>query len=181
MSNNNLFDLSLERLPRLSFSKLQALPVTAVILALGSNYQADQHLPYVRKSLAELGEIKVSDAIKNPDITATLQQPKPDYINQGVYLALNTGITLEQLETFCKNLEDECGRERAQKSQGSGQQVTITKVSMDIDVLMVKLEDNQNSLSNNEDKWIIIKERFPFADHEKIGLKELQKKARVLL
>jgi len=175
MSNKNLMGLPLEYLPKLSFAKLQALPVSAVWLALGSNYQANHYLANVRTTLAKLGEIKLSCAIKNPDITASKEQPKPDYINQGVYLALNTGMTLEQLQTFCKNLEDECGRARAQKSQGSSEKITIAKVSMDIDILMVKLEDKQNSLSNIENKWIIIKERFPFADHEMTGIEELKK------
>lgn len=180
MSNNNLVGLPLEHLPKISFGKLQALPVSAVWLALGSNYQANHHLANVRSTLAKLGEIELSCAIKNPDITASKEQPKPDYINQSVYLALHTDMTLGQLQTFCKNLEDECGRVRAQKSQGSGQQVAVTKVSMDIDILMVKLEDQQNSLSSSKDKWIIIAERFPFSDHEMTGIKALKKELEFL-
>ena len=80
MSNNNLVGLPLEHLPKISFGKLQALPVSAVWLALGSNYQANHHLANVRTTLAKLGEIELSCAIKNPDITASKEQPKPDSV-----------------------------------------------------------------------------------------------------
>lgn len=170
-------DLQLGSLLRLSFTELQSLSVSAALLALGSNYQADYYLSHVQKSLAELGEIELSNAVKNPDITATLQQPKADYVNQSVYLDLTQSMTLDQLQTFCKNLEDECGRERAQKSIISGNQGAVTKVSMDIDILLVKTDYKQNSLSINENKWIVIAERFPFADHEMTTINELQKKS----
>ncbi|MES1964822.1 2-amino-4-hydroxy-6-hydroxymethyldihydropteridine diphosphokinase [Psychrobacter sp. AH5] len=179
MSNKNLADLQLESLARLPFAQLQGQTISAVLLALGSNYQADYYLPHVRERLAELGQIALSSALKNPDITATAEQPKPDYINQSVYLALSKGMTLAQLQMFCKNLEDECARERAQKSKISSKPVAIARVSMDIDILMVKLKDQANSLSNNKNKWVIVAERLPLAEHERVGLKELQKKASV--
>ncbi|MGM8885332.1 2-amino-4-hydroxy-6-hydroxymethyldihydropteridine diphosphokinase [Psychrobacter sp. 1U2] len=177
MSNKDLADLKLESLPRLSITELQPLAVSAALLALGSNYQADHHLPYVQNILAELGEIELSNAVKNPDITATKEQPKPDYINQSVYLALSKSMTLAQLQQVFKNLEDECGRERTQKSKSSGSQGAVTKVSMDIDILLVKINHKKNSLSKFENKWTVIAERLPFADHEMTGIKELQKKS----
>lgn len=177
MSNKDLADLQLESLPRLSFSELQEQTVSALLLGLGSNYQADYYLPRVRASLAELGEITLSSAVKNPDITATKEQPKPDYINQSVYLALSKSMTLAQLQQVFKNLEDGCGRERAQKSIISGSQGAVAKVSMDIDILLIKTDHEQNSLRKFENKWTVIAERHPFADHEMTGIKELQKKS----
>lgn len=175
MSNSGLADLQLDNLIKLAFVELQGQTISAVLLALGSNYQADYYLPHVRERLAELGEIALSSALKNPDITATAEQPKPDYINQSVYLALSESMTLGQLQQAFKRLEGQCGRQRLKENE----EVAIKKVSMDIDILMVKLKDKQNSLSNNKNKWVIVAERLPLAEHEKVGLKELQKRASV--
>lgn len=175
MSNSGLADLQLDNLIKLAFVELQGQTISAVLLALGSNYQADYYLPHVRERLAELGEIALSSAFKNPDITATAEQPKPDYVNQSVYLALSESMTLSQLQQAFKRLEGQCGRQRLKENE----EVAIKKVSMDIDILMVKLKDKQNSLSNNKNKWVIVAERLPFAEHERVGLKELQKRASV--
>ncbi len=177
MSNKDLADLQLESLARLPFAELQQQRVSAVLLALGSNYQADYHLPYVRESLAKLGEITLSTAFENPDITATKEQPKPDYTNQSIYLALSKSMTLDQLQQTFKRLEEECGRQRLIKTKAAVKQVTFEPVTMDIDILVVKLEDKQNSLSNINGKWNVIAKRYPFATYEMAGIEEIQKKS----
>ncbi|MDN5565694.1 MAG: 2-amino-4-hydroxy-6-hydroxymethyldihydropteridine diphosphokinase, partial [Psychrobacter sp.] len=106
------------------FEQLQAQIVNAVIIALGSNYQAEQHLATVRQSLAKLGEIKLSIAYQNPDITATSAQPKPDYINQCAYLVLTLPMTLQQLQQRFKQFESDCDRQR-QADPNALQQVTM--------------------------------------------------------
>ena len=41
---------------------------------------------------------------------------------------------------------------------------------MDIDILLIKLDDEKNSLSK---KWIIMADRYPFKTHERAGIEEL--------
>ena len=84
--------------------QLQTQSVTAALLALGSNYQAEHYLSRVREGLAALGEIQLSTAFENPDFTSTEAQPKPDYTNQCVYLLLTVPISLQQLQQIFKDL-----------------------------------------------------------------------------
>lgn len=168
MNNNNVVPTSIEYLPRQTLEQLQAQPVTAVVISLGSNHQAEQHLATVCKSLNELGDIKLSTAFVNPDITATVDQPKADYINQCAYLSLTSSMALQELKQLFKQFENDCDRQRQVAK------TAIKQVTMDIDILLVKLELNKNSLSIYDDNnWIIIKERYPFKAHEIVGIAEL--------
>ena len=161
----------LESLTRCEPEALHAQPVTAVLLALGSNHDADVHLPRVRESLAALGEIQLSTAFQNPDFTSTEVQPKPDYTNQCVHILLMSPMTLQQLQQIFKQFECDCNRQRLTETQAP-----IKKVTMDIDILLIALDKN-NSLSNHKDfkrsKWIIMADRYPFKAHERAGLEEL--------
>jgi len=146
-------------LERQTFEQLHAQMVTAVVLALGSNYQAEQHLATVHEKLAELGKVKLSTAFLNPDITATLAQPKPDYINQCAYLALNSLMTLQQLRQLFKQFENDCYRQRQVEN------TAIKQVTLDIDILLVRLE--------GDSEWRVMAERYPFKAHEMAGVVEL--------
>lgn len=150
---------------------LQAQPVTAVLLALGSNHNAQIHLPHVRERLANLGAIVLSTAFQNPDFTATIELPKPDYTNQCVYLSLTKPVILQQLQQMFKQFERDCQRQRLTESSTAMKAVTI-----DIDILLIKAAQ-KNSLSENEGfecfKWIIMADRYPFKAHERAGLEEL--------
>ena len=147
---------------------LQAQPVKAVLLALGSNHDAQIHLPRVRERLTSIGAITLSTAFQNPDFTATIELPKPDYTNQCIYLSLAKPVTLQQLQQSFKQFECDCQRQRLKEPSTS-----IKQVTMDIDILLVKL-DKDNSLSkNNDSKWIIMANRYPFKAHERAGIKEL--------
>ena len=159
MTNNKLAELTIDNLNKPSSANLQAQTVAAVVIALGSNHQAEQHLACVHKSLRNLGSIKLSTAFDNPDFTATLDQLKPDYTNQCAYLSLNSAMTLQQLQILFQQLESDCNRQR------QTEQNAIEPVTMDIDILLVKLENNSG--------WIVMTERYPFKDHEKVGLMEL--------
>ena len=45
---------------------------------------------------------------------------------------------------------------------------------MDIDILMIKLANIENSLSNIlVSNWIVMVDRYPFKVHEKVGIEEL--------
>lgn len=164
---------TLETLEKQVPSKLQAQSVTAVMLALGSNYQADKHLPRVRKDLAALGEIQLSTPFQNPDFTATIELPKPDYTNQCVYLRLAQPMTLQQLQALFKQIEGECGRERLAVAK-----MLVKKVTMDIDILLIEVVTDKNSLSKNsspkqKSEWLIMADRYPFKAHERAGVEEL--------
>ena len=159
MINKNLAGLDIDSLERQTFEQLQVKTVTAVVLALGSNHQSEQHLATIRKNLAELGDLKLSNAFQNPDFTATADQPKPDYTNQCVHLALTTPITLQQLQQMFKQFEYDCNRQR------QTEKTVIRQVTMDIDILLVKL--------NIVDEWIVIADRYPFKAHERTGVAEL--------
>ena len=147
---------------------LQAQPLKAVLLALGSNHDAQIHLPRVRERLTSIGAITLSTAFQNPDFTATIELPKPDYTNQCVHILLMSPMTLQQLQQIFKQFECDCNRQRLTETQAP-----IKKVTMDIDILLVKL-DKDNSLSkNNDSEWIIMANRYPFKAHERAGIKEL--------
>lgn len=174
MMDKGLAELNLDGLKKYALEQLQTQSVSAVLLALGSNYRAEKHLPRVREKLAALGEIQLSTAFQNPDFTATLDQPKPDYTNQCVYLVLSAPINLQLLQQMFKNFERDCHRQRLTETQ-----TTIKKVTIDIDILLIKTAINKNSLSNSLlsesiiPEWVIMKDRFPFKIHEKAGIEEL--------
>ena len=177
--HKNLADLSLETLKKQTPEQLQTQSVTAVLLALGSNYQAKHYLPLVRKDLAALGGIQLSTAFENPDFTSTEAQPKPDYTNQCVYLRLVEPMTLQQLQQVFKDLEGDCHRQRLTEAQ-----TPIKKVTMDIDILLIEtllieVVSDKNSLSSNkefeESNWIVMADRYPFKAHERAGVEELIK------
>ena len=159
MTNKNLVLADLDNLARQTFGQLQTQKVKAVVLALGSNHRAEQHLATTRNKLAKLGKMQLSTAFKNPDFTATVNQPKPDYTNQCAYLSLNPSMSLQQLQQLFKQFESDCNRQRPAK------QIAIKQVTMDIDILLVRLEGSK--------KCIVIAERYPFKAHEMAGMREL--------
>lgn len=175
--HKELAELNLETLKVCAPDSLQAQPVTAILLALGSNYHAENYLPRVRQSLAMLGQIQHSTAFQNPDFTATVEQPKPDYTNQCVYISLTSAMTLQQLQQTLKRFEKDCHRKRLTEAQ-----IPIKKVTMDIDVLLIEARFDGNSLSKNitskeitawPKQWIIMADRYPFKAHERAGIEEL--------
>ena len=172
MMHKTSTDLSVEALTQCSPESLQAQPVVEVLLALGSNYQTEKYLPLARERLAALGEVRLSTAFQNPDFTATTQLPKPDYTNQCVHLVLTTPMSLQQLQQTFKTLEGDCHRCRQTKPN------QVRRVTMDIDILMIKLASVENSLSKNivylpKKNWIIMTDRYPFKAHERLGIEEL--------
>ena len=172
MMHKTSVDLNLEMLTQCAPETVQAHPVVELVLALGSNYQADKYLPLARQRLAALGEVRLSTAFQNPDFTATLEQPKPDYTNQCVHLALTTPVSLQLLQQTFRTLESDCHRCRQTKPN------QVRRVTMDIDILMIKMADKKNSLSKNMisepvSNWIIMADRYPFKAHEEMGVREL--------
>ena len=181
--HKNLANLHLDDLKKYAPEQLQTHSVTALLLALGSNYQAEKHLARVRETLADLGEIQLSTAFQNPDFTATPELPKPDYTNQCVYLTLTSVMTLQQLQKTFKKFESDCNRQRLSDSIKN----PIETVTMDIDILLIetvliKTIPNNNSLSKDKTskeiskspkQWVIMADRYPFKAHERAGIEEL--------
>ena len=176
--HKNLANLHLEGLKKYAPEQLQTHSVTALLLALGSNYQAEKHLARVRETLADLGQIKLSTEFQNPDFTATSELLKPDYTNQCVHLTLISAMTLQQLQQIFKKFESNCGRQRSSESIKNPMKI----VTMDIDILLIQTALNGNSLSKNRSskeiaknpkQWIIMADRYPFKAHEKAGIEEL--------
>lgn len=167
--HKNLAGLNLATFTRCDPEQLQTQSVIAVLLALGSNYQAEHYLPRVQEALAALGEIHLSTAFQNPDFTSTKAQPKPDYTNQCVHISLTSPMTLQQLQQTFKQFECDCNRQRLTESQ-----TPIKQVTMDIDILLIQTALNQNSLSKKTiSNWIIMADRYPFKAHEMAGIEEL--------
>lgn len=173
MMHKMSMDLNLETLTQCAPETLQAQSVAEVLLALGSNYQAEKYLPLARERLAALGKVHLSTAFQNPDFTATAAQPKPDYTNQCVHLLLTTPMSVQQLQHTFKAFEGDCHRCRQTEPK------QIRRVTMDIDILLIKRANEINSLSDkfmsNEpmENWIIMADRYPFKAHEMVGIKEL--------
>lgn len=181
--HKNQANLNLDDLKNCTPEQLQTQSVTAVLLALGSNYQAEKYLSRVREKLAFLGEIQLSMAFQNPDFTATPELPKPDYTNQCVYLILTSVMTLQQLQHTFKKFESDCGRQRSSESIKNPMKI----VTMDIDILLIETMlvetiPNKNSLSKNKTseeiakspkQWVIMADRYPFKAHERAGVEEL--------
>ncbi|WP_257019920.1 2-amino-4-hydroxy-6-hydroxymethyldihydropteridine diphosphokinase [Psychrobacter sp. BI730] len=165
-------DLNVATLIQCAPETVQAQPVVELVLALGSNYQADKYLPLARQRLAALGEVRLSTAFQNPDFTATTQLPKPDYTNQCVHLTLTTPMSLQQLQQTFKTLEGDCHRCRQTEPN------QIRRVTIDIDILLIKLSKENNSLSKklvskSMSDLIVMADRYPFKAHEEAGVKEL--------
>lgn len=172
MMHKTSMDLNLATFTQCAPETVQVQPVVEVVLALGSNYQADKYLPLARQRLAALGEVRLSTAFQNPDFTATLEQPKPDYTNQCVHLVLTTQMSLTQLQQTFKTLEGDCNRCRQTEPN------QIRRVTIDIDILLIKLSKENNSLSKKlvskpMSDWIIMADRYPFKAHEEAGVEEL--------
>ena len=184
--HKNLANLHLDDLKKYAPEQLQTHSVRALLLALGSNYQAEKYLALVRETLADLGEIQLSTAFQNPDFTATPELPKPDYTNQCVYLTLTSVMTLQQLQQTFKKFESDCNRQRLTEAQTLIKR-PIEIVTMDIDILLIETVlietiPNNNSLSKNKtskeiakspNQWVIMADRYPFKAHEKAGIEEL--------
>lgn len=161
--------LDVTKLKKCAPEPLQQQFVTGLLLALGSNHHAEYYLPRAREKLRALGKIQVSTAFQNLDFTATLESPKPDYTNQCVYLNLSSAMTLQQLQQAFKSFEGDCDRQRKIEAvtlrQITIRQVAVWQVTMDIDILLIRLHDSE--------KWVVMADRYPFKAHESAGVVEL--------
>jgi len=151
---------AIDNLNTITPEKVDALLISEVVLALGSNYQAEKHLAYVQNKLAALGQVQCSAAYQNPDFTATPERPKPDYVNQCMYLRLYQAHTLSALQSAFAVLETDCNRCRTATTD------SVRLVTMDIDILLIRVNE-ANAV------WQLLSNRMPLKAHERIGVNAL--------
>lgn len=146
------------------FNTALNLNVTHLLVALGSNDDPKKNLPTAIQQLKALGHIQLSDDFVNPDFTATKSNSKPDYTNQCAIIKLDMPSTLQQVVKTLKQIELDCFRDKTLTTNDKTSQ-KIRLVSMDIDVLAIR--------SVNSAHWQAIKKRYPFKEHEWVGIKQL--------
>lgn len=160
------------------------------VVELGSNEAAEQHLAQARKLLSQnVSSVVWSTEFVNPDYTATQSNPKPDYTNQCGYLIFNdsesnepsqqgqtaqTAMTLGELVKHSKVIEKQIQNEFYEAERLSQldvesviksiKELTNRRVIIDIDILAIKTESGD---------LVAIEERYPFKNHEWVGIKEL--------
>ncbi len=94
------------------------------IIGIGSNIEADIHIPEMLNQLAlDVELVQVSQLVQTKPIGITEQA---DYTNGAV--RIRTEMSLETLSSFLKQLEDRLGRDRSQKKFGPR--------SIDLDILI---------------------------------------------
>lgn len=160
----------------------QPILVGCVFLSLGSNHNACQHLAYAREVIGRLGDMQCSPELVNPDFTATLQQPKPDYTNQCILLSLLNPVDSVEFLAMMAQIEKDCQRQRAtlpdseamtsgktsanNTEQGDKKLYKPKLVTLDIDLLA--LQPRQQNI------WYRLAERYPFKAHELYGMRALK-------
>ena len=159
--------------------EISEIKPVAYIVELGSNHQAGHHLQQARMALTRhSNQTYWTTEYINPDYTATPSNPKPDYTNQCGYLQLNLDegqqLCLGELIRVSKVIEKQIQRNFYEADKlnkldvdsliKSISQPTNRQVIIDIDILAIK---------TNSGKLIAVEERYPFKDHEWVGITEL--------
>lgn len=162
--------------PLIEISDLKPI---AYIVELGSNHQASHNLQQARMALMQYSDqAHWSTEYINPDYTATESNPKPDYTNQCGYLTVNqdeqTPQSLGDLVKASKVIEKkiECDFYEADKINQLDVDYLLPSISksrerqviIDIDILAIKTESG---------RVIALAERYPFKQHEWVGLAEV--------
>ncbi|GAA0318967.1 2-amino-4-hydroxy-6-hydroxymethyldihydropteridine diphosphokinase [Psychrobacter aestuarii] len=155
---------TLDTLITTTSEEVRTLALGEVVLALGSNHDAAKHLARVHEALATLGAAHYSEAYQNPDFTASAERPKPDYVNQCVYLRLDTPQTLTALQRKFAGLESACERCRIPDTARHADKIRL--VTMDIDILLIHA-------STPDARWQLLSNRVPLKAHERIGIDAL--------
>lgn len=145
---------------RVGFQLAKHRKVKQLLLVLGSNSQAEENLIYANEVLSKLGKVTLSSNYINIDYTATDNHARPMYNNQCAIIQLTEVMMLEDFVRLIKQVEQDCGRKH-----------NTDAVSLDIDVLAVELQDIPTKTSFGA--WQIISERYPFKEHELVGITEV--------
>ncbi|WP_230657691.1 hypothetical protein [Psychrobacter sp. I-STPA10] len=184
--------------------------VGQVFLSLGSNHNPKQHLAYARGVLSELGQIRCSPELVNPDFTATKAQPKPDYTNQCLLLSLSAAVSTAEFVAMMAQIEADCQRQRQSSSMppvlskstvsksvvssnngsnlASSQQDSLKQANTDASVnanakalKLVTLDIDILAIQPvQQNIWYRLSERYPFKAHELYGIHALKMAQKLL-
>ncbi|PNK59534.1 hypothetical protein [Psychrobacter sp. FDAARGOS_221] len=169
-------------------SELNHTVAIGYIVELGSNENANPHLAQARNQLSSLCDQRIwSTAFVNPDYTATIDNPKPDYTNQCGLLVMSEGhqdvlgliAATKDIERHIKqgffdsqpSTSIQTSTSRTKSFDSAASTTTNVKpanrqVLIDIDVLALVTANGV----------IAINERYPFKNHEWVGINELYTK-----
>lgn len=96
--------------------------MTQVILALGSNYEAEDNINRAKEMLMEiLSEVSFTSSLR----TIAIGIDAPDFLNALCYG--KTNLSLDKLSAVCKDIEKSLHRTKQEKAQGI--------IRMDIDIM----------------------------------------------
>lgn len=84
--------------------------VTHLVIALGSNYQADTAFACAVSKLQKFGEMRLSLLVTGSDFTGRSQRV---YHNAVAHIALTKSMQYTDIETTLKQIEQACGRDPA--------------------------------------------------------------------
>lgn len=138
-----------------------AEPVTACLLSLASNYQADSHLSELKSQFQQnlsIENLWLSDIIVSPDNKPT--ENCPIYHNQMALVIFNSPIAYSELHHLTKQLETLAHRHDFAKPI----------VTLDVDIIAVEIEHKD---------WKALERRLPLASYEQQGLQQLLEKVIV--
>lgn len=136
-----------------------AEPVTACLLSLASNHQADSHLTQLKHQLQQnlvidlaIEQLWLSDIIISPDSKPTANCPI--YHNQMALLVFRSPIAYHDLHHLTKQLETLAHRHDFAKPI----------VTLDVDIIAVEIVHKD---------WKALERRLPLASYERQGLQQL--------
>lgn len=93
-----------------------------ILIAIGSNHEAEKHLDEVRVLLQD----SFSDIVFSPSMqTKDINMEGPDYLN--MVAVFHTGLSYQQVNSLLKKLQSMCGNSEEARSRH--------EVAMDLDIL----------------------------------------------
>lgn len=141
--------------------------VSACLLALASNIEAERHLAACRQALGQCGELVVSPVLINECQKKVDGISVPAYHNQVALLRFNSAISYPSLMSVTKQLEQANGRANSAKPL----------VTLDVDILAVK--PSAKALAVDAmwtaigDDWLALTRRLPLASYDQYGVAHL--------
>ncbi|MDO4441742.1 MAG: 2-amino-4-hydroxy-6-hydroxymethyldihydropteridine diphosphokinase [Moraxella sp.] len=123
--------------------------ITALVIAMGSNHNANSSFTIALTALCELGHVRCSSVVVGRDFTG---RTSDEYHNACAVLNLDHPQSVDDIHGQLKHIERLCGRELGGSS-----------VPMDLDILAVF----------DGTDWLVSQKRLPFKAHERAGLSEV--------
>lgn len=129
--------------------------VNELVIALGSNHNAQAAFTCAIKALQELGQVMLSEVICGKDFTGRSQRI---YHNACAYILLTKAMQYTDIEQKLKQIERRCGRNPAKKCAEYDYEVV-----MDLDILAVRFDE----------EWQMNLARLPLKSHDLSGVEQV--------